>query len=76
MCKDTRGAVLVGLCDVNEKFLEMMARRPRAELIGRNAFDAFPAMPREPGTDQRPALSSLRSVLPSLALEARKLSSG
>jgi hypothetical protein len=49
--------------DVNEKFLEMMARRPRAELIGRNAFDAFPAMPREPGTDPRPALTSLRTVL-------------
>jgi hypothetical protein len=44
MCKDTRGAVLVGLCDVNEKFLEMMARRPRAELIGRNAFAAFRAV--------------------------------
>jgi hypothetical protein len=49
--------------DVNEKFLETMARRPRAELIGRNAFDAFPAMPRERGTDPRPALTSLRSVL-------------
>jgi len=49
--------------DVNEKFLETMARRPRAELIGRNAFDVFPATPREPGTDPRPALTSLRAVL-------------
>jgi PAS domain-containing protein len=53
----------LAVLDVNEKFLETMARRPRAELIGRNAFDAFPAMPREPGTDPRPALTSLRSVL-------------
>jgi PAS domain-containing protein len=49
--------------DANEKFLETMARRPRAELIGRNVFDVFPAMPREPGTDPRPALTSLRAVL-------------
>jgi hypothetical protein len=49
--------------DANEKFVELMARRPRAELIGRNVFDAFPAMPREPGTDPRPALTSMRSVL-------------
>jgi PAS domain-containing protein len=49
--------------DVNERFVETMARRPRAELIGRNVFDVFPAMPREPGTDPRPALTSLRSVL-------------
>jgi PAS domain-containing protein len=51
--------------DVNEKFLETMARRPRAELIGRNIFEVFPAMPREPGTDPRPALTSLRAVLSS-----------
>lgn len=51
--------------DVNEKFLETMARRPRADLIGRNLFDAFPAVPREPGTDPRPALTSLREVLSS-----------
>jgi PAS domain-containing protein len=53
------------ILDVNEKFLETMARRPRAELIGRNLFDVFPPMPREPGTDQRPALTSLRAVLSS-----------
>jgi PAS domain-containing protein len=53
------------ILDVNEKFLETMARRPRAELIGRNIFDVFPAMPREPGTDPRPALTSLSAVLSS-----------
>ncbi len=53
------------MLDVNENFVEMMARRPRAELIGRNVFDAFPAMPRERGTDPRPALTSMRSVLSS-----------
>jgi PAS domain-containing protein len=53
------------ILDVNEKFLETMARRPRAELIGRNLFDVFPPMPREPGTDPRPALTSMRAVLSS-----------
>ena len=53
------------MLDVNENFVEMMARRPRAELIGRNVFDAFPAMPRELGADPRPALTSLREVLSS-----------
>jgi PAS domain-containing protein len=52
------------ILDVNDAGLEATRRRS-ADLIGRDFFEAFPPMPRDPGEDPRPFLTSLNEVLAS-----------